>query len=574
MPIIDFKEAKCRDCYRCVRSCEVKSIAFRNGRAFILPNRCILCGQCLVNCPQSAKRLSSELDKVKELVKSGRKIVLSVSPAYLGVFGVRHARQFITAMKMLGFAEVRDAAEGCAIASEHYVRLLNNGTMTNIISASCPSIISLIEMHYPQLIPYMAPIMRPAGIHVRMLKQEFGEETPVVYLGPCVAEKDKNLAVLADAVLTFEEIRSWMKDAGIRLETCMQDPYTEEYLGVNTRYAMSGGMLDAIQKTEDAYGLTDTYKKLYASGVHDCMEICDALVTGEFQHCFIELDACHGGCINGPVSSREGTGFRLKLELQDKLPEIPADIEWIRKWRPVINPRRTFSDCSVKEKMPTEEQIREIMRRTGKYRPDQELNCAACGYPTCRDKAIAVFQGKAELEMCAPYLHQRASSLAHMVMETSPYAILVLNQDLQILECSKAVFRFFGVKKEEVCGKNLSEFTDTSDVLNVFETHTPIQGKRVIYPEKNLVTFQNIAYIPETDYVIMTIIDVTEEEKNSGEEYRKRKATIDLAQDVIYRQMTVAQQIAGLLGETTAETQTMLTKLCSMFETENESEVR
>lgn len=574
MPIIDFKAAKCRDCYRCVRSCAVKSIAFRNGRAFILPNRCILCGQCLVNCPQSAKRLSSEMDKVKEMVRSGRKVILSVSPAYLGVFGVRRARQFITAMKKLGFYEVRDAAEGCAIASEHYVRLLNNGTMTNIISTNCPSIISLIEIHYPQLIPYMAPIMRPEGIHVRMLREEFGEEAPIVYLGPCVAEKDPNHVVMPDACLTFEEIRDWMQEEGIRLDTCMQDDYTEEYLGVNTRYSMSGGMLDAIQKTEDAYGLTDTYKKLYASGVSDCMEICDALVTGEFQHCFIELDACHGGCINGPVSSREGTGFSLKLELQAKLPETPANIEWIRKWRPRIDPRRTFSDNSVKEKMPTEEQIREIMRRTGKYKPEQELNCGACGYPTCRDKAIAVFQGKAELEMCAPYLHQRAYSLSHMVMETSPYAILVLNPDLRILECSHAVVRFFGVPEEDVRGRNLNEFADTSDVLEVFETHAPIQGKRVIYPDKNLVTFQNIAYIPESDYVIMTIIDVTEEEKSSEDEYKKRKATIDLAQDVIYRQMTVAQQIAGLLGETTAETQTMLTKLCSMFETENESEVR
>ncbi|MCR5370595.1 MAG: 4Fe-4S binding protein [Clostridium sp.] len=571
MAIIDFKEAKCRQCYRCVRSCQVGAIAFRGDHAFVMPNRCILCGECVQNCPQSAKRMSSELEEVRQMLASGEKVVLSLSPAYIGIFGYRRHRKVLTALKKLGFAEVRNSAEGAALATEEYVRLLAAGEMKNIITTACPAIINLIEIHYPDLIPYVAPVMIPSGIHVKLLQDEYEGDVKVVFAGPCIAEKDKKRKTKPDAVLSFEEIRLWLAEEGIDIDACRPAEEEPDYMGANLRYSLSAGLLAAVNAREKALGLSDNYRKLYASGPKDCIEICEALRTGQISNCFIELNSCHGGCINGPLSTREVSGFMLKMELEEFLPDGSAQSIWLNRNRMKVSADRTFEDRSVKEAVPTEEQIREILRKTGKNRPDQELNCGACGYSSCREKAIAVFRKKAELNMCVPYLHQRASSLSHMFMETTPNAILILDEDLKILDCSNAVSAMLGKKPEEIREHCLDEFTDTADVREVFRTKVSLQGQRKIDPEKNTVVFRNIAYIPESNYVIMTIIDMTEEERHLKEEQKKRGETIDLAQRVIHRQMMVAQQIAGLLGETTAETSTALTRLCSMFAEEKES---
>lgn len=571
MPIIDFKAAMCKHCYKCVRSCEVKSIMIRDGHAYIMPNRCILCGQCLLHCPQSAKRVYSELDKVKAFIKEGGPVILSLSSAYIGVFPYKKRGQVKAALKKLGFADVRDSAEAASLATEQYVKLIEQGEMENIITTACPSIVSLMEIHYPELLDFLAPVLIPSGIHQRMLKAEYGEHARIVYAGPCIAEKEKNRMVSPDAVLTFEEIKQWLAAEGIMIDQCEEEEFEELHLGANLRYPVSGGLLTAVGATKKG---CDRYRKFYVSGIKDCLDVCEALKTGEVKGCFIEMNACHGGCVNGPATAATVSSFKVKLDLEALLPKEAADLSVLSEAARSVDTNKIFKNRAQKERIPTEEDIREILRKTGKTRPEQELNCGACGYASCREKANAVFQKKAELNMCIPYLYDRALSMSHLVMETSPNMILILDDDLKILECSSAVEKYFKLKPDEIRGRFLGEFISTEDVETVFRTHESIHSRKVIYPELELATFQNIAYIPEGDFVIATFIDVTKEEIQQQQEYEKKKETIDLAQKVIYKQMMVAQEIAGLLGETTAETKTTLTKLCSLIDDENESEVR
>ena len=568
MPIIDFKATMCKHCYKCVRGCEVKSIMIRDGHAYIMPNRCILCGQCLLNCPQSAKRVPSELSKVKKLIESGAPVIASLSSSYMGVLPYKTRGQVKSALKKLGFTNVCDAAEGAALATEEYVRLLEQGEMKNIITTACPSIVNLIEIHYPELIKYLAPVLIPSGIHTRMLHAEFGEAAKVVVIGPCIAEKEKNRVVKPDAVLTFEDLKQWLSEEQIEIEACEEEPFEDREPGANLRYPVSGGLLTAVTATQKK---PDKYRKFYVSGVKDCLDVCEAMKTGEVAGCFIEMNACHGGCVNGPSTATSVSSFKVKLDLEAMLPKEPADLSLMHEAARQVEIHRTFVDRSQKERIPTEEEIREILKKTGKMTPEQELNCGACGYPTCREKAIAVFQKKAEVDMCIPYLHDRAQSLSHLVMDTSPNLIMIIDDDMRIRECSVAAEMYFGVKPEAIKGKPLEDFINAEDVREVFRTHTSVHSRKVIYPDRNLVTLQNIAYI---DDGIATIIDVTREEKQAKQEYAKKKATIDLAQNVIYKQMMVAQNIAGLLGETTAETKTTLMKLCSLIDDESESEVR
>lgn len=575
MPIIDFRAAMCKHCYKCVRGCEVKSIMIRDGHAYIIPNRCILCGQCLQICPQSAKHLSSELLKVKGFLEENVPTILSLSSSYIGLFHYEKRGQVKAALKRLGFADVRDSAEGAAFVTEEYVKLLERGTMKNIITTACPSIVDLIEIHYPELIDYLAPVLTPSGVHARMLKKEYGENARIVFAGPCIAEKKESRPVrqerCLDAVLTFEEINRWLGEEGIHIENSEPEEFEEMHLGANLRYPVSGGLLTAVSVTSEKQ---DDYRKFYVSGVKDCLDVCEGMKTGEVKGCFIEMNACHGGCINGPATDGTVSSFKVKLDMEAILPREKADLSKFSVHVKDLSMERSFSDRSRKEKMPTEEELRAILIKTGKTKQEQELNCGACGYPTCREKAVAVYQGKAELNMCIPYLHEQAESLSHLVMETSPNIIMLLDENMKILECSAAVEKYFNKKRKEMRGCFLGEFLDTEDVNNVFKTHQSVHSRKVTYPEYKLTTLQNLAYIAKGNMVIATFIDVTKEEELAQQEHSKKVETMELAQKVIYKQMMVAQEIAGLLGETTAETKTTLTKLCSLIDDGSGSEVR
>ncbi|SQB15222.1 PAS/PAC sensor protein [Enterocloster clostridioformis] len=275
------------------------------------------------------------------------------------------------------------------------------------------------------------------------------------------------------------------------------------------------------------------------------------------------MNMCSGGCIKGPTVDEEFISrFKVKLDMEESICREPAEEKQMEPVWENVNFRKRFEDHSPRDPQPTEEQIREILRMTNKLKPEDELNCGACGYPTCREKAIAVFQHKAEVSMCIPFMHEKAESMANLVMETSPNIVLIVGDDMRIMEYSDVGEKYFGRTRSQALQMYLYELIDPVNFQWVFDTHQNIHGKRVNYPEYNLSTLQNIVYIEKENAVLATFIDITREEELAKEEYERKLETIDLAQKVIHKQMMVAQEIAGLLGETTAETKTTLTKLC------------
>ena len=577
MAIIDFKATKCKHCYKCVRNCEVKAIMIKDGRAEIMPDKCILCGKCLQICPQSAKQLVSDLGLVKSWIMSGQKVVVSIAPSYMGLLKFNTIGQVKAALKKLGFADVRETSEGAALVTEEYTRPLQEGKMENIITTCCPSVNDLIEIYYPQLVPWLAPVVSPMIAHGRLLKKEYGADTKVVFLGPCIAKKkesqDPRHDNCIDAVLNFTEIQHWFRDQNIVVEECRDEPFDRIDPKVNRLYPVTNGVVNSVLATE---GRVDSYRKFYVHGTKNCIDVCESLSRGEIKGCFIEINNCSGGCIKGPtVEDKTISQFKVKLDMEDAVKKAPVDSRTIVEMLVDVEMEKVFEDRSAKESLPTEEEIRAILREIGKNSPEDELNCSACGYPTCRDKAIAVFQKKAELNMCIPFMHEKAESLSNLVMETSPNIVLIVDKDMKIMEYSAVGEKYFGKTRSEALDMYLYEFIDPVDFQWVYDTHQNIHGKKVKYEEYNLSTLQNIVYIEKEDVVLATFIDITKEEELAKAEYDKKLETIDLAQRVIHKQMMVAQEIAGLLGETTADTKTTLTKLCkSMLEEGSESEVR
>ncbi len=577
MGIIDFKATKCKHCYKCIRNCEVKAVMIKDERAEIMPDKCILCGKCMQVCPQSAKTLISDLELVKGYIDAGIPTVISLAPSYMGLLSYKSIGQVNGALRKLGFADVRETSEGAAVVTAEYARLLKEGEMENIITTCCPSVNDLIEIYYPQLIPYMAPVVSPMIAHGKMLKEELGSEVKVVFLGPCIAKKkeagDPRHDGYIDAVLNFNDISRWLAQEEITIEDCQDIPFTNRNPRINRLYPVTNGVVNSVLATEEE---RDGYRKFYVHGCRGCMDLCESMLRGGIKGCFIEMNMCSGGCIKGPTVDDESVSrFKIKLDMEETIEKKPVPREELDPVMERISFQKRFLDRAPRDILPTETQIQQILRMTGKIRPEDELNCGACGYSTCREKAIAVFQKKAELNMCIPFMHEKAESLSNLVMETSPNIVLIVDKEMKILEYSAVGERYFGKTRQEALNMYLYEFIDPSDFQWVYNTHQKIHGKKVTYGEYRISTLQNILYIEKEDVVLATFIDITKEEEQARQEYEKKLETIDLAQKVIHKQMMVAQEIAGLLGETTAETKTTLTKLCrSLLDEGSESEVK
>lgn len=560
MKVIDFKDAKCRHCYKCVRHCMVKAITVQQEQARILTDHCINCGRCMEICPQNAKTFSSDMDRVKGFLRQGYKTIISIAPSYIGVLDFDCPGQVVDALQKLGFAEVRETAEGAAMVTREYQRLIRENKMPNIITTCCPSFNDLVEKYYPECADLLAPVVSPMVAHGRYIKKLYGDDVKVVFLGPCIAKKqeamgDERVAGAIDAILTFEELAIWLDEAKINIHDCEDKPMGNPDPEINRMYPISGGVIQSVIAEEEM----DNYHKVFVDGLANCMEMLECMKRGELEHCFIEANVCEGGCTKGPASARWNMSYvkaKIKIEKEvshkaaRNLPDMTAE-----------EMAKEFGDHSIQEKYPTEEEIQEILRSVGKYTPEDELNCGACGYSTCREKAVAVFQNKAELSMCMPYALMQAESMSNVVMDVTPNMIFIIDNELQIRECNKKGQELLGVGKEEALQRYIFEFMDAADIEETLRTKEPVFHKKIQLEHGRMTVEETIVYIENLESVLVTFQDVTREEKMKEQHYNLKVETMEMAQKVIDKQMMVAQEIAGLLGETTAETKVTLSKL-------------
>lgn len=559
MKVIDFKDASCRHCYKCVRYCEVKAISVQNEQAHIMKEQCINCGHCLEVCPQNAKTFASDIERVKGYLGQGMKTVISIAPSYLGVLEYNKPGQIVDALLKLGFYEVRETAEGAALVTKEYWKLLKEGKMKNIITTCCPSVNDLIEKYYPDLIDQMAPVVSPMIAHGRLIKEIYGESTKVVFLGPCIAKKeeavgDTRVFGAVDAILTFEEITRWWKAEGIEVLKCEARPVGNPNPFVNRLYPLGGGVVTSIL----SHSVEDNYYKVHVDGLRSCMELFEELLKGETEQCFFEVNVCEGGCIKGPASDKwQQTFIKAKMNVEDQV----AHRERAKEIQTAVSLDKKFLDRHVEELHPEAAEMDAVLCAMGKYAKEDELNCGACGYPTCRAKAEAVYQKKAEIGMCLPHALEQAESMSNVVMDVTPSMIMIIDKDMRIRECNKKAQDMLAVSREEALERYIFEFMEDSDIAEVLKTKKSIVRKKIHIKSLKLTVVESVIYIEKLESVLVTYQDITKEEKAKEQHYNLKIETVEMAQKVIDKQMMVAQEIAGLLGETTAETKVTLSKL-------------
>ena len=545
---LQLKKSNCKNCYKCIRNCPVKSIKFADGQANIIPDECILCGRCFVNCPQDAKQIRDDVPRVKEMIASGKKVIASVAPSFIAEFPLMDFAAMKDALLKLGFADAQETAIGATIVKTEYEKMIASGKHDVIISSCCHSVNALIQKYYPSVLPYLADVLSPMLAHCRVIKEE-NPGACAVFIGPCISKKEEaELYGACDVALTYEELEAWMNEAGV----VPAGDSTEPDEGKRGRFfPIKGGIIKSMHTENTGF----TY--LAVDGVQNCIAAIKEIESGALKNCFIEMNACEGACINGPAISHH---HKPLLSGEVKVVAFAGDDEFR-----VAMPIDTFKNIpyiGTHEKIPGEAAIKEILAKMGKTSPEQELNCGSCGYPTCREKAIAVYQGKADLSMCLPFLKEKAETFSGYVINNTPNAIFVLDENLCVQQINKAGCALFNLKTpSDILGSPIVRLLNPADYLGVMTSGVPIKEKKHYLAEYKKYVAETIVYDHEYHIVFSIMRDITSEEERQSERSELCNKTVAITNEVIEKQMRVVQEIASLLGETTAETKIALTQL-------------
>ena len=543
------KKEDCKSCYKCIRECALKSIRFAENRAQIVENECVYCGHCYVVCPQSAKEIRSDTARAKALIASGRPVVVSLAPSFIADFPVSGLAEMRRALTALGFAEVEETARGARIVKSEYERMIASGEHRLIISSCCHSVNLLIQKRYPRALQYLARVDSPMVAHAKSIKARM-PGAAVVFIGPCVSKKDEaERCGQVDCVLTFDELTDWLQEAGVPLGESGALDGTEAR---SRFFPTPGGIIKSMDQQAD-------FTYIPIDGLRRCMDALEEIERGGMENCFVEMNACEGSCIGGPVMHRyHREPITCKTRVDHYGGRSGADFSD----RPADDLKKTFSYLGTGEVMPGEAAIEEVLHKLGKFRPEDELNCGTCGYPTCREKAIAVCQGKADLTMCLPFLKAKAESFSGAILDNTPNAILAMDTKLIIQQANEAAARLFGMgSARELVGLPIDTILGPVEYLQAIGGERSGGATRHYLADYDKFVEETIAFDPEYNLVISIIKDITEETRREKRLDEERRHTAELADRVIEKQMRVAQEIASLLGEPTAETKIALTRL-------------
>lgn len=547
---IELKKSNCKNCYKCIRHCPVKSIRFSHNQAHILEDDCILCGQCFVNCPQNAKVIRNDTDRVKELIASSRPVYASIAPSFVANYQGANIHSIERVLRKLGFTAVEETAIGATIVKKQYDEMIRNNTQDVIISSCCHSVNLLIQKYYPEALKYLAHVVSPMQAHCAKIKKQH-PAAYTVFIGPCISKKAEaeQYPGTVDCVLTFEELTEWMEEEQISFEPAPK----EEKIGRARLFPVAGGIIRSMDCSRKDYSY------LAIDGTENCVHALENISNGKLSKCFIEMSACTGSCIGGPAmdkSHRVSIGDYLAVDNYAGETDFPIDVPGMSELKKEV----PYQGHQVT--LPGNETIQEILMLMGKPTSEQELNCGSCGYNTCREKAIAVSMGKADLTMCLPYLKEKAESFSDNIINNTPNGILVLNEELIVQQVNAAACEMMNIKNShEVVGKPLVEIFDPVDYIMVLNGGKGIYDEQIFLPKCNKYIKQTIIHDKNYRILIGIMRDITKEETERIRKEQINQHTMEITDKVIEKQMRVVQEIASLLGETTAETKIALTKL-------------
>jgi iron only hydrogenase large subunit-like protein/uncharacterized Fe-S cluster-containing protein len=571
--VIFVNKATCRDCYRCIRVCPVKAIKMHDGQASIIAERCISCGTCVKECPQSAKKYRNDLENVKQLLTSGSRVACSLAPAFAGFFTDRIRRRVPSVLRLLGFSHISETAIGAFFAAQATVKFWESrGKEQPLVISACPACVDYILRYKPQYASYIAPVVSPMIAHAKYIRRRLGDETKVVFIGPCIAKKVEGETADGtghiDAVLTFEEFSQWLAEENVDIASCEESGFDDTPRGAARYFPLEGGCIKTAGWSENR--LDDDV--VAVSDIQHVQHALESCRPGQI----IEPLFCPQGCICGPGSGSELSPASLRSHI----------IEFSKRGFPKANEtspnrkqmeqesRLTLDDeefietltkhyqpfTPLKQKKVTETQIRDIFEKTGKTLPEEQLNCTSCGYPSCRDLAVAIVEGVATPEMCVPFFRKTAEQRIDRVIETSPNGIVTLDEHLNIISMNPSFRQFFRCSNA-VCGRPISYLMDPEPFERLLAEPDKKVESVVHHEAYNLVCHEVLYSLPAEKQFVGIFMNITTLQKNENQLDQLRQQTIKQARELLEQQVRMAETIASCLGENTARAETLLETL-------------
>ncbi len=559
MNLIRLDKNLCDHCLKCLRGCPVKAIKFHNNERTILDNQCIKCGLCHSLCPQQALSVADQFSVIQAAIQGGRKTVVSLAPSYVSSFEAQNLNSIVSALKKLGFSAVEETSVGAQLVFDQYRKMLSSCQTPNIITTCCPSVTYLIESHYPELIGSMLEVVSPMVAHGKDIKRRYGQDAFVVFIGPCLSKITEagESGGAVDAVMTFTQLLSWLEKSGVSLDEETPRPF--DYYGT-----MTGKMFPLGCRIEN-----ESYRYLHVDGIENCKSLLDDMQRGAVSGFSIEMNICTGSCVNGPEIPREikESHYLKRKRMRERLAVLPPEYSPESITSIELNLSRTFRRREISISQPTEEELQAILRKMRKYSPKDQLNCGACGYNTCIEKAVAVYNGFSEFSDCLAYLREIAEEEHSRLIANSPNGICVLDKDDIVLLTNPKFDQLFnregGISAVGVPIDFLIESTAFSDILKQKKCGEAAIVKLATPDRHFLVNFICDEQKKQTTVFFM---DISLYEKNKADLERLKKDTLEKTNEVINKQMRVVQEIAGLLGETTAETRMSLFQLQQLIQ--------
>ena len=550
-------ENECQDCYKCVRHCHCKAIRIVDGKASVIAENCVACGVCVKVCPLHAKKIRTDLPRLQQMLGTYSKLYASVAPSFTAYFPGTTIGQLATALKKIGFAGVAETAVGAQAVSRQTADFLQNTDFGLAISSACPACVDYIRKYHPEYTANIVPLYSPVMAHCRMIKERFGEDSKVVFFGPCAAKKneaDRNPDVLSLSV-TFAALEELLDEKGIVPMAEEESPIFMEAAEEGRFYAIEGGMNDTLRDENR------NVRYISVSGLDNLdrmLRNCNGI--GGSRKIFLETLACPGGCINGPVIPAAYAGSLEVIAETDKI----SGMESSCKRAVQNNIEKQFNAEPLPECFSAEKDISMALAKVGKFTRDDELNCGACGYNTCRDFAAALLQNKAEEAMCHTYLRKNFERTSNALIRFIPAALVMVDENLNICECN----RNFAM---------MSKMTDVYDTLgnmNTIAIETALPGfadlfSSVIsnggeiekYNQKLQDKIVNISVfsIARGKSAGAVIQDITKNEL-------QREHIAEKAREVIRKNVLTVQQVARLFGEHVADTEILLNEIAGSYE--------
>lgn len=560
----------CQDCYKCLRQCPVKAIKIEGGSASVIASECIYCGHCVQVCPVGAKKVRDDFSKLSEAMDQGEKVIACLAPSYISEFPGLDPQVLAGALKKLGFWGVSETALGAEVVARQTAAYIKEKSEGIFISSCCPSIVRLINRHYPQLADYIVPVLSPMQTHAKILKEIYGQDVQTAFFGPCIAKKGEcdDYPGLTDYALTFGDLHDFldMNYPGWELKEVEQNNlFIPTKAGKGSYFPVDGGMIANMKRQTS---MTDASFMSF-SGITSVKEVLNNLAewqTGE--PLFLELLICEGGCVKGPCSMNSSS---VAVKRQRVLREVDNREETL-----LYPGAQVDIDFDQKEKNPiitkqiSESEIANALKATGKFTEADELNCGGCGYDSCRDFAMAMLNGKAERLMCVSNNRRVAQDKASVLLKKIPYGVVMVDETLTVIDSNRLFAEILG-----------------GEVLELYHSLGKLEGsdlKKLVFFHK---LFSSVLYsgeemmerrIRENGLLLNVSVITLQPHKivcgiirNLQDPEVRKDHVLNTTRQVIHQNMEIVQKIAFLLGENAAYTESMLNSIVESVDQDHHS---